>query len=268
MPANPRTFRRRPGPRRGPGRSFWVRHVDRSIVVVEKKAGLLCQATEAGEKEVLLNMVAAFLETRGGGRVYPVHRLDRVVSGLMVYARTPEAQSYLEAQFRAHDVERRYIAAVRGAMEADEGTFDSVLFTEGRGYMVYSVDAPPGPGTRRAITHWKVLHRYKDSTLVEVKLETGVRNQIRVHFAEAGHPLLGERKYDPEQKKTTQGARRIFLHAARLGFRHPDDDRTMRFDAGLPPDLALWKKDLAGRVKPRTEGGPAAPRPRKKRPRK
>ncbi|MCA9548492.1 MAG: RNA pseudouridine synthase [Myxococcales bacterium] len=253
MPPSPRTFRRRPGPRRGPGRSFWVRHVDRSIVVVEKKAGLLCQATAAKEPEVLLDMVAQFLETRGGGRVYPVHRLDRVVSGLIVYARTPEAQAHLEAQFRAHSVDRRYLAVVQGLMEESEGTFESVLYTEGRGYMVYSVDEPPGPGRRHAITHWKVLNRYKDSTFVEVRLETGVRNQIRVHFAEAGHPLLGERKYDPEQKKTTQGARRIFLHAARLGFLHPDDDHPMRFDAGLPPDLAAWKKDLAGRP----------PRPRK-----
>ncbi|MEQ9497410.1 MAG: pseudouridine synthase [Deltaproteobacteria bacterium] len=218
-----------------------VHHVDPSIVVVEKRAGILTQATEKNERNTLIHHVRRFLRGRGSTEIFPVHRLDRVVSGLLVYARRPDAQAALIEQFKVHDVQRLYTAAVHGVLDADEGTFDSWLVTNHRSLRVFSGEEGQR-GTRHAVTHWRVRERFADATLVEVALETGIRNQIRVHFAEAGHPLLGERKYaeDPGLQKT----HRIFLHAEFLGFDHPYTGRYVRYEAPLPPDLEKWKKKL------------------------
>ncbi len=226
---------------------FLVHHVDPSIVVVEKKAGLLTQATEKNERNTLIHHVRGFLRGRGGNEVFPVHRLDRVVSGLLVYARTEPAQRALIGQFKNHDVQRIYTAAVAGVLEEDEGTYDSWLLTNHKSLRVFSVDDGQR-GARRAITHWRVRERFETATIVEVALETGIRNQIRVHFAEAGHPLLGERKYarDGGQQKT----HRIFLHAEFLGFDHPHSGRYVRFEAPLPAELMKWKKKLSPSAPP------------------
>ena len=222
-----------------PGDRFLVRHKDSAIVVVEKKAGVLSQRTDSGRGEDMLTLLSHFLGR--GARVFPVHRLDRVVSGLLVYARTYEDQQRLISQFASHTAERQYIAAVQGSLQEDSGTFESKLVTDDPSLVVRSDEEDEG--ARAAITHWRVLERFKNATLVEVRLETGLRNQIRVHFAEAGHPLLGEKKYTGGR----QGSDRIFLHAAVLGFKHPRTREAMRFEARLPPDLARWKRTLGPR---------------------
>jgi 23S rRNA pseudouridine1911/1915/1917 synthase len=214
-----------------PGDRFLVRHKDSAIVVVEKKAGVLSQRTESGRGEDMLTLLSAFLGR--GARVFPVHRLDRVVSGLLVYGRTYEDQQRLISQFASHTAERRYLAMVQGTLQGESGTFQSKLDTED---MVVHSDEEGRP----AVTHWKVLERFPGATYVEVRLETGLRNQIRVHFAEAGHPLLGEKKYTGGR----QGNDRIFLHAAVLGFKHPRTREALRFEARLPPDLGRWKRTL------------------------
>lgn len=227
-----------------PGDRFLVRYKDASILVVEKKAGILTVRTESGRGEDLLSQLREFVGGRAAGRaLLPVHRLDRVVSGLLVFARNREAKARLVEQFRAHTVERRYIAAVRGSIEATAGTFDSVLVTDAPSLRVFSASDDEPERGRRAVTHWRVLERFAraDATLVEVELETGLRNQIRVHFAEAGHPLLGERKY---RGARGQGVARIFLHAFLLGFDHPVTGRHLRLEAPLPPDLARWRQAL------------------------
>ena len=216
-----------------PGDRFLVRHKDSAILVVEKKAGVLSQRTDSGRGEDMLSLLTQFLGRRSP---YPVHRLDRVVSGLLVYARTLEDQRRLIQQFAAHDVERRYVAGVQGVLQKDSGTFESRMVTDKM--MVRSGNRPEA---RRAVTHWKVLERFSKATLVEIRLETGLRNQIRVHFAEAGHPLLGEKKYVAGKR---QGVERIFLHAAILGFMHPRTRQAMHFEAQLPSDLARWRKSL------------------------
>jgi 23S rRNA pseudouridine1911/1915/1917 synthase len=182
----------------------------------------------------MLSLLREFLGPRGGS-VFPVHRLDRVVSGLLVYARTYEDQQRLISQFAAHTVERKYIAAVQGNLQGESGTFESKLVTDDPSLLVYSAEHG-----ERAVTHWRVLERFKRATLVEVQLETGLRNQIRVHFAKAKHPILGERKYTGGK----QGTERIFLHAAVLGFKHPRHRQEIRFEARLPPELSRWKKQL------------------------
>src|SRR5262249_34924108 len=144
-------------------------------------------------------------------------------------------------------------------LDDDEGTFDSFLNTESPSLKVYS--DPTEETGRRAITHWRVVERYDGATLVEVKLETGLPNQIRVHFSEAGPPLLGEKKYR-DADESSQGTQRIFLHAATLGFVHPATREKMRFESPLPPDLARWKLNLEhGNLDP-----PRRPEPRSRRP--
>ncbi len=226
-----------------PGDAFLVLYKDADIVVVDKKAGVLTVGRPSGRGVDLMTRLQELLGPRS--TVVPVHRLDRPVSGVLVVARHVLAERVLRDQFAAHTVERRYVACVSGLLKEDQGTFESSLASSGRALRMHSADE----GGRSAITHWKVMERYEqaDATLVEVQLETGRRNQIRVHFAEAGHPLLGERKYldeeDPDAS-SSQGTHRIFLHAEVLAFEHPRDAKPMRFEAPPPPDLLTWRKAL------------------------
>lgn len=244
-----------------PSDRFLVRHMDPSVLVVEKRAGLLTHSTPKGGEPNLLDLLREFVQGRGGPKnpVLPVHRLDRVVSGLLVFARTPSAQARLTEQFAEHIVERRYIAGVQGILRRDEGTIESWLRVDHASLRVFSVPEG-GEGRKWAVTHWRVLERFEAAggTLLEVELETGVRNQIRVHLAEAGHPLLGERKYAQGEDADAQGKRRIFLHAAELGFEHPFTRRVMRFEAKLPPDLDRWRRHME-EGRPAQQGGPPPP---------
>lgn len=231
------------------GDRFLVRYKDAALLVVEKKAGVLSQRTETGRGEDMLTLVREFLGPRvKSNNVFPVHRLDRAVSGLLVYARQYDVQQDLIAQFTEHSVDRTYVACVKGLIKEDQGVHDSWLYTEDKTLVVYSVEDDDPRPAKRAITHWRVLERFKESgtTLIEAKLETGLRNQIRVHFAEAGHPLLGDRKYGNAPRKN-QSQERIFLHAAELGFEHPLSRERKVFTSALPPDLKAWKESLQER---------------------
>lgn len=240
-------------------RPFWIVHEDADIVVVEKAFGLLTVPVPSGKGADLVTLLRRhFAEGDRLGTVYAAHRLDRPVSGLVVLARSRPVLEGLIAQFAKHEVERTYIACVQGLLEEDEGRFESELLEEQGTLRMKQAEGGRG---RRAITHWAVQTRIEASrvTIVEVRLETGLKNQIRVHFADAGHPLLGERKYLPEghpDRSSVQGRKRIFLHASTLGFTHPVSGAKLRFEAKLPPDLARWRKDL---IRP-----PAPPKKRKK----
>lgn len=228
------------------GDKFLVRHKDPAIAVVEKQAGLLTVKPESGKGPDLMSLLKEFLTPNERQRtsLYAVHRLDRTVSGVLVFARTYPAQQHLIHQFAAHDVERRYVAAVQGILPDDSGTFESYLASEPGTLRMYSHPQDQG---KRAVTHWTVRERFEaaDVTLVDVELETGLRNQIRVHFSEAGFPLLGEKKYLEDSPSASQGSQRIFLHAAVLGFRHPANDKPVRWEAPMPPDLHIWAKRFA-----------------------
>lgn len=240
-----------------PGLRFLVRHQDEQIVVVEKKAGLLSQATDKGEELNLFALLRAFLRKQNPhAKLYPVHRLDRVVSGLLVFAKTKEAQAMLTEQFRQHRVRRVYYAAAQGRLEQESGTLEGWLRTDDPSLMVRCVSAQHPKG-RRAITHFELAEYLEaaDVSVLEVELETGLRNQIRVQFADIGHPLLGEKKYAGGHRASrAQRRHRIFLHAGELEFVHPNG-KEVAFGSELPPDLVRW---LA-----RLEEGPCpeAPRP-------
>lgn len=173
------------------------------------------------------------------GWIRPVHRLDRETSGLMVFARGVPAESGLGKQFRKHTVERRYLAIVQGRL-GESRRIESILARDrGDGRRGSTPQAEQG---KHAVTHVKPLEDLGEYTLVECRLETGRTHQIRIHLAEAGHPLCGEKVYQKQpgrrDAKDRSGAPRIALHAAELGFVHPITGEVLHFKMPLPPDLA------------------------------
>ncbi len=228
-----------------------VRYADEHIVVVDKPAGLTTmrhpeEAAEFGARgrrflpptlaDLLPPLLAA---TPGGGRpVIPVHRLDKDTSGLVVFARTPQAARHLGQQFRAHTVDRLYLALTRGPARA--GRIESWLLRD-RGDGRRGSSPVAGQG-QQALTHVRVVEELGDYTLIECRLETGRTHQVRIHLGEAGTPLCGDRLYDrPLHGRPLpdgSGARRVALHAAVLGLVHPATGKSMRWTSPLPRDMA------------------------------
>lgn len=214
-------------------------HEDEDILVVDKAAGVLSVPTGAGETNTLLDLLTEHVaRKRRRGRAIAVHRLDRGTSGLLVFAKHPRAIEGLEHQFRAHTVERVYVAIVAGRLKHPTGTIKSRLRT-GKDLRRFSVpDDEPGED---AVTHYRVEQELDRATLVRVQLETGRRNQIRVHFAEAGHPVVGDDKYDPAAARHRRWkAKRFALHAAVLGFKHPMTGRDLRFESPMPREFVAF----------------------------
>ena len=174
--------------------------------------------------------------------VYPVHRIDRETSGLVVFARTVPAGRILAEQFRLHTTQRRYLAIAVGRVGA--GTMMSNLVRDrgdGRRGSRSSATPEDADEGKRAVTHVKPVEHFGDAyTLVECRLETGRTHQIRIHLAESGYPLCGERVYSaPRGTKAVDrsGAARVALHAAELGFVHPKTGEELHFESRLPPDI-------------------------------
>ena len=161
--------------------------------------------------------------------LFIVHRLDREASGLLVFAKSEVSKRHLQDQFKEHSAGRTYVAITEGQMVRNEQTIESYL-AENRMHRCYSTrDRAKG---KRAVTHVKVLQRSKHRTLAEVQLETGRKHQIRVHLAEQGHPIVGDRAYGSR----TNPVRRLALHAAKLTFQHPRSGKRLEF-ASQPPAL-------------------------------
>jgi 23S rRNA pseudouridine1911/1915/1917 synthase len=222
-------------------RTFHISFEDDFLIVVDKSAGTLTVPTDRHERNTLVERVSIYLSrSRGKRQAWVVHRLDRDVSGLLVFGKQEPIADRLIEQFRQRKPQRVYTAIVAGLMSSDEGTFLSHLAT---GKNLDRFATRPSQKTEAAITHYRVLRRMSDTTLVEVTLETGKRNQIRVHFADAGHPVLGDPRYKTEQAKHPQWVRkRIALHAQSLGFEHPVSGEALTFASPLP---AAFEKFLA-----------------------
>jgi 23S rRNA pseudouridine1911/1915/1917 synthase len=223
LSALPETLVRGGGNRkRGMGydRSVWIDKLeviaeDEVIVVIDKPAGLLTMATEKEKTRTAYAVLRAYLNNKKPPeKLFIVHRLDREASGLVVFAKSPESKERLQAQFKDHSAGRRYVAVVHGRVKEDAFTVKSNL-AENAAFRVYSTQ------NRRlgklAVTHVKVLKRNSKTTLVEVRLETGRKHQIRVHLAERGHPIVGDKAYG----STLNPIRRLALHGVRLEFKHP-----------------------------------------------
>ena len=207
---------------------------DNDIIVVLKPVNLLTVAT-AGERErtVYACLAARQKERTRGGKLFIVHRLDKFASGVLVFAKSERVQSLLKGIFQRHDIQRKYWAIVEGQVEKNRGTVQSFL-AENRLMRMYSTD-DENDG-KLAITHFRVLRRTRGVSSLEVTLETGRKNQIRVHLSEIGHPIVGDRAYG----STTDPLKRLGLHAFHLGFRHPVTGKPMLFLTDPPPEFVRY----------------------------
>jgi 23S rRNA pseudouridine1911/1915/1917 synthase len=201
---------------RGPPPAPTIVHADEHIIVADKPAGLVTAPTPESDRGDLLDQLS-----RRYGEVYLVHRIDLPTSGLLVFARTREANLRLGAAFAAHDVDREYRAVAIGALAAQ------------------TIDRPIDG--RRAVTRVEPIEALAGATLARVQLETGRTHQIRIHLAGVGHPIAGDPQHGGERSRTfVPRPPRLALHAAVLGFTHPATGERVRFTSELPEDLASW----------------------------
>jgi 23S rRNA pseudouridine1911/1915/1917 synthase len=234
-----------------------IRHVDGHVVVIEKPAGITTvrhpeeddwpdrrKQLQPTLDELLPRVLARYEKKQlPKGRVppiRPVHRLDRDTSGLMVFARTIEAERHLGRQFKQHTIHRRYLAIILGQVAAQK--IETSLVRD-RGDRRRGSTNLKDVG-KRAITHVRPIESFGKYSLVECRLETGRTHQIRIHLAELGHPLCGDKVYNQPLFKPPildqSGAPRVALHAAELGFEHPITGESLRFEMALPADLAAF----------------------------
>jgi RluA family pseudouridine synthase len=201
---------------------------DESIIVVDKPAGLLTIATETEREKTLYAVLRARANRKKPTeRIFIVHRLDREASGLLVFAKTIEAKERLQDQFKNHSAGRRYCAIVEGRVEANDFSIRSYL-AENAAHRVYST-RKKGVG-KLAITHVHVVRRNAKSSLLQVWLETGRKHQIRVHLAERGHAIVGDKIYG----SAWNPIRRLALHGQHLSFTHPRTNKRLEFESPYP----------------------------------
>ena len=219
---------------------------DDALIVVEKKNGLLTVPVKADSKETTVFSILKEYVRKQSHRntVHVVHRLDRETSGLLVFAKSPELQEYMRTYWRQLVTKRTYVALVEGKLEKKEGKITSWLTENPRTALVSS--SPVDNGGQLAITNYKVLKESALQTdeadlkteysLVELNLETGRTNQIRVHMASMGHPVVGDRKYGSGNESSPID--RLCLHARVLEFIHPMTEKKVRFEAPMPKEFA------------------------------
>lgn len=228
---------------------FEVLFEDEHLIVVVKPAAWLTVPSPKRESNTLVQRVADYLTKRNRGRrvwTWAVQRLDRGVSGVLVLGRQESAASALRQQFAAHEPLRRYVAIVAGQLVSERGEFQSRLAA---GDDLRQRSVGEDDEGQWAVTRYEVVRRLPDATLVHVELETGRRNQIRVHFAEAGHPILGDKLYSAVAAKHPRWPHdRLALHAQRLGFVHPLTGQSLEFDTPLPDE---FEEFLGGTDEPR-----------------
>ena len=207
---------------------------DPYLLIVDKHAGLLSMSNNSRQQTVQ-TVLNRYLE-KGGGRCtsHLVHRLDRDTSGLMVYAKDIQTQQSFINGWQQLVTDRRYIALVEGELKNQRGRIESWL-TEDKRFITHS--SPVDNGGKFAVTHYNVLNSSNGYSLVECELETGRKNQIRVHMADLGHPVVGDHKYGSDKDPM----RRLGLHAYMLCFTHPVTGKHMRFETPVP---ALFEKCL------------------------
>ncbi len=221
----------RPGP--NAKIAFRIVHEDAQLLVADKMPGVLTVPIPGKHSRNLKDLLDRYLLSQKR-EAFPVHRIDRYTSGLVVFAKTRPAWQHLVEQFRARTPERVYLALVRGHVVPDSGTLRHQLELTKDGFRQRVV---PTGGTA-AVTHFRVLRRLSGTTtLLEVRLESGLKNQIRVQFRAAGHPLVGDRHYSTDEAREDRLARQA-LHAWKLAFTHPATGKPVAFEAPLAPDLA------------------------------
>jgi len=235
-------------PRARSGTAIRLLYEDDELIVADKPAGLLTIATAKERRRTLYAHLREHVRRRAPrSRVFIVHRLDRDASGLVVLAKTAGTKYALQDQFKRREAGRVYLAVVEGAFRPDRRILRSRL-AQNKAHRVYSTDDVMVG--RPAVTHVRVLRRLAGRSLLEVTLETGRKHQIRVHLADAGHPILGDSRYGSGDGRS----RGLALHAARLRFRHPGTGEELEFRSDPPVGAnPVWRVARGKRG-----GGPAA----------
>ncbi|MEW9699880.1 RluA family pseudouridine synthase [Paenibacillus sp. SI8] len=207
-----------------------ILHEDEDVIVIKKDAGLLSIATNTQENELTAyrQLTAHVRSHDPKSRIFVVHRLDRDTSGVMMFAKSEKVQQHLQNSWQDSVTERTYVALVEGSVRKPAGTITSWLKENPKSLKVYS--SPYPNDGQKAITHYKTLQSDRNFSLLEVNLETGRKNQIRVHMQEIGHPVVGDKKYGSKTKELN----RLGLHARVLAFTHPTSGQSMRFETDIP----------------------------------
>jgi 23S rRNA pseudouridine1911/1915/1917 synthase len=200
---------------------------DAHLLVVDKPPGLLSMATDEEKERTAYRIVTDYLRDHNPkARVFVVHRLDRDTSGLMMFAKSDEIKRLLQDNWKEAVLERSYVVLVEGAVKQTSGTIDTWLKESNTKTMYVS---PEGEGVK-AITRFQVLQKNSDFSLLAVQLETGRKNQIRVHMQSIGHSVVGDKRYGAHRNPIG----RLGLHARILSFRHPVNEQVLRFETPIP----------------------------------
>jgi len=236
--------KKRPSRRHRP-KGLEILYEDKDILVVEKSAGLLTVGTAKDKVKTAFYVLTDYVKkgySKSRNRVFIVHRLDKDTSGLLIFAKSREVQLKLQKDW--NNTEKKYLTVVQGHFSKKEDTITSYLM-ENKAHVVFSTsDTKKG---KLSHTHYKVLQETKMYSLLEVNLVTGRKNQIRVHLAEQGHPVVGDKKYGEKYK----GHRRLALHAHSISFKHPTSGKKLYFETIIPPNierLMSFKKNRSGEV--------------------
>ncbi len=232
----PRVGRRLGKPDR---RQLRVLYQDDAIVVLNKPAKMLAVPTDHSDLPSALSLLSAELKSKRQ-QAFVVHRIDRDTSGILLFAKTWSDREALVQQFIRHTPVREYLAVVRGHLRLKEGTLVHYFRQEG---MFQRVTTKSDPRSTRAELRYSVEHRLKGASLVRVSLVTGLQNQIRVQLSAIGHPVIGDRKYNPAEKLERR-VTRVALHAAHLQFIHPRSGDSVCVDCEHPPDFQALLKAL------------------------
>jgi len=224
-----------------------VLYEDEALVIVDKPAGLLAVPVEGSEAPSALSLLIARLQPKRQ-RALIVHRIDRFASGALLFAKTASDREALVRQFLAHTPVRRYLAVVRGRIDAKTGaqagtqTGTAVHYLRREG-MYQQLRTARDPRATRAEMRYSVKRLFVDASLVRVELETGLQNQIRAQFSAMGHPVIGDRKYHREEAAEPLIAR-VALHAAHLEFVHPRSGKSISVECKLPADFQHLVREL------------------------
>jgi pseudouridine synthase, RluA family len=212
-------------------RGLKIIYEDNALVIINKEAGLLAIATDKEKRETAYSIISEYLkDSNPKSRVFVLHRLDRETSGLMMFAKNEEVQEMMQKNWDDIILTRSYIAVIEGTLSPEEGSIVSWL-TEDKNYKMYS--SFTDNGGQKAITHYRTLKTNDHFSLIELNLETGRKNQIRVHLQHVGHPIIGDKKYGSRASLI----KRVALHANELVFVHPITRETLQFKSGIPEKM-------------------------------
>ncbi len=209
-------------------KEYSIIYEDQHIIVIDKAAGLLSMATESEKRATAYSLLSRHVKKQDPqNKIFIVHRLDRETSGLMIFAKNEEIKDRLQEFWNDTILERTYVAVVEGVVEQQEGVITSYLW-EDKNYTMHSSQYP-GKG-QKAVTHYSVVRQNDSYSLLKVNLETGRKNQIRIHMQEMGHSIVGDKKYGA----VTSPMKRLGLHAQQLSFIHPVTGSKMNFETKIP----------------------------------